>query len=59
MNLNQKKGIQNHMSTSLSIDPFHGLRLFEDAVTRLMSEPRDGTAMVARRGHHETEDALR
>jgi HSP20 family protein len=28
------------MSTSLSIDPLHGLRLFEDAVTRLMSEPR-------------------
>src|SRR5579863_5189888 len=33
------------MSTSLSTllaptDPFHGLRFFEDAVTRLMSEPR-------------------
>lgn len=30
------------MSTSLSFDPLHGLRLFEDAVTRLMSEPRTG-----------------
>jgi HSP20 family protein len=28
------------MSTSLNIDPIHGLRLFEDAVTRMMSEPR-------------------
>ncbi len=25
---------------SLSVDPFSGLRLFEDAVTRMMSEPR-------------------
>lgn len=25
---------------SITHDPFHGLRLFEDAVTRLMSEPR-------------------
>ena len=25
---------------SLQHDPFNGLRLFEDAVTRLMSEPR-------------------
>jgi HSP20 family protein len=30
------------MSTALSLDPFHGLRLFEDAVTRLMSEPSAG-----------------
>jgi cytochrome c len=27
----------NTMSTALSYDPFQGLRLFEDAVTRLMS----------------------
>ena len=25
---------------SLSVDPFQGLRLFEDAMTRMMSEPR-------------------
>ncbi len=25
---------------SLSVDPFSGLRLFEDAMTRMMSEPR-------------------
>ena len=30
------------MSTALSYDPFQGLRLFEDAVTRLMSEPSAG-----------------
>ncbi len=27
-------------NTSLTTDPFNGLRFFEDAVTRLMSEPR-------------------
>ena len=30
------------MSTAVTLDPFQGLRLFEDAVTRLMSEPRTG-----------------
>jgi HSP20 family protein len=28
--------------TALTYDPFQGLRLFEDAVTRLMSEPSTG-----------------
>jgi HSP20 family protein len=28
------------MSTAVTFDPFGGLRLFEDAVTRMMSEPR-------------------
>lgn len=28
------------MSTSVTLDPFQGLRHFEDAITRLMSQPR-------------------
>ena len=30
------------MNTSLTTDPFSGFRFLEDAVTRLMSEPRTG-----------------
>jgi HSP20 family protein len=33
---------RNTVSTAVTLDPFQGLRLFEDAVTRLMSEPRTG-----------------
>ncbi len=51
------------MSTSLSTllspsDPFHGLRLFEDAVTRLMSEPRGSRPWSPPVDILETEDAL-
>lgn len=51
------------MSTSLSSDPifntgFGGLRLFEDAVTRLMSEPRTGRPWSPAVDIVETQDAL-
>jgi len=46
------------MSTALSLDPFHGLRVFEDAVTRLMSEPRTGRPWSPAVDIFETEDAL-
>ena len=58
MNPNQKKGIENSMSTALSIDPIHGLRLFEDAITRLMSEPRTGRPWSPAVDIFESEDAL-
>ncbi len=51
------------MSTSLSTllspaDPFHGLRFFEDAVTRLMSEPHGSRPWSPAVDILETEDAL-
>jgi HSP20 family protein len=46
------------MSTALSIDPFQGLRLFEDAVTRLMSEPRTSRPWSPAVDIFETEDVL-
>jgi HSP20 family protein len=46
------------MSTSLSFDPLHGLRLFEDAVTRLMSEPRTGRPWSPAVDILETDDSL-
>ena len=46
------------MSTSLALDPFQGIRLFEDAVTRLMSEPRTGRPWSPAVDIFETEDAL-
>src|SRR5579862_1418422 len=45
------------MSTSLSIDPL-GLRLFEDAVTRLMSEPRTSRPWSPAVDIIESEDTL-
>ncbi len=54
----QTKGIENTMSTSLTIDPMHGLRLFEDAVTRMMSEPRTNRPWSPNVDILETEDAL-
>ena len=47
------------MSTAISLDPFQGLRLFEDAVTRLMSEPRTGRPWSPAVDILETEDALK
>jgi HSP20 family protein len=44
------------MSTAL--DPFNGLRLFEDAVTRLMSEPRANRPWSPAVDIFESEDAL-
>ncbi|HWE49734.1 MAG TPA: Hsp20/alpha crystallin family protein [Bryobacteraceae bacterium] len=46
------------MSTALSNDPIHGLRFFEDAVTRLLSEPRTGRPWSPAVDIFETEDAL-
>ena len=46
------------MSTSLHLDPMHGLRLFEDAVTRMMSEPRASRPWSPAVDILETEDAL-
>jgi HSP20 family protein len=45
------------MSTSTS-DPLYGLRLFEDAVTRMMSEPRASRPWSPAVDILETEDAL-
>jgi HSP20 family protein len=47
-----------NMSTALSYDPFQGLRLFEDAVTRLMSEPSAGRPWAPAVDILETEDAI-
>ncbi len=46
------------MSTSLTLDPFNGLRLFEDAVTRMMSEPRTNRPWSPNVDILETNDAL-
>jgi HSP20 family protein len=46
------------MSTAVSLDPFNGLRLFEDAVTRLMSEPRTSRPWSPAVDIIESEDAL-
>ena len=46
------------MSSALSYDPFQGLRLFEDAVTRLMSEPSTGRPWAPAVDILETEDAI-
>jgi HSP20 family protein len=46
------------MSTAVTADPFQGLRFFEDAVTRLMNEPRTGRPWSPAVDILETEDAL-
>jgi HSP20 family protein len=46
------------MSTAITVDPFQGLRFFEDAVTRLMSEPRTSRPWSPAVDIMETEDAL-
>jgi HSP20 family protein len=46
------------MSTAITYDPFQGLRLFEDAVTRLMSEPSAGRPWAPSVDILETEDAI-
>src|ERR1700712_2298064 len=46
------------MSTAVSLDPFNGLRVFEDAVTRLMSEPRTSRPWSPPVDIVESEDAL-
>src|SRR5947209_10637018 len=46
------------MSNAISVDPFQGLRIFEDAVARMMSEPRSGRPWSPAVDILETEDAL-
>lgn len=46
------------MSNAVTFDPFQGLRLFEDAVTRLMSEPRTSRPWSPAVDILETEEAL-
>jgi HSP20 family protein len=46
------------MSTAVTLDPFGGLRLFEDAVTRMMSEPRANRPWSPAVDIFESEDAL-
>lgn len=46
------------MSTAITTDPFQGLRFFEDAVTRLMNEPRTNRPWSPPVDIIETEDAL-
>lgn len=46
------------MSTAVTLDPFGGLRVFEDAVTRLMSEQRANRPWSPSVDIFETEDAL-
>jgi HSP20 family protein len=46
------------MSTAISYDPFQGLRLFEDAVTRLMAEPSAGRPWAPAVDILETEEAI-
>ncbi len=45
-------------TTAVSVDPFQGLRFFEDAVTRLMSEPRGSRPWSPAVDIFETEDAV-
>jgi len=46
------------MTTAITVDPFHGLRFFEDAVTRLMNEPRTSRPWSPAVDILETEDAV-
>jgi len=46
------------MSNVMNLEPFQGLRLFEDAVTRLMSEPRTGRPWSPPVDIVDTEDTL-
>lgn len=46
------------MSTAITVDPFQGLRFFEDAVTRMMSEPRGSRPWSPAVDIMETEDAV-
>jgi len=52
------KGNLSTMSTALTLDPFQGLRLFEDALTRLMNEPRTSRPWSPAVDILESEDAL-
>ena len=55
---NPAKGTLSNMSTAITLDPFQGLRVFEDAVTRLISEPRGSRPWSPAVDILETEDAV-
>jgi HSP20 family protein len=46
------------MSTAVTLDPFQNFRFFEDAVTRLMNEPRTGRPWSPAVDIMETEDVV-
>lgn len=46
------------MSTAITVDPFQGLRFFEDAVTRMMNEPRTNRPWSPAVDILETEEAV-
>lgn len=46
------------MSNSLQLDPFQGLRIFEDSITRMLNEPRTGRPWSPAVDILETEDSL-
>lgn len=46
------------MSTAITLDPYQGFRYFEDAVTRLMNEPRTGRPWSPAVDIIESENAL-
>jgi len=52
------KGHLPIMSTAITVDPFQGLRFFEDAVTRLMNEPRTNRPWSPAVDILETEEAV-
>jgi len=58
MNPNHLKGIYTNMSAAVTFDPFNGLRHFEDAVARMMSEPRSNRPWSPSVDVYETQDAL-
>jgi HSP20 family protein len=59
LNPNARERNLKDMSTAVTLDPFQGLRLFEDAVTRVMSEPRANRPWSPAVDIFETEDALK
>lgn len=59
LNLKLPERNLKNMSTAVTVDPFHGLRVFEDAVTRMMSEPRANRPWSPAVDIFETEDALK
>ncbi len=56
--LNPIGEIFNQLTMSLTVDPIHGLRIFEDAVTRILSEPRTSRPWSPAVDVLETENAL-
>src|SRR5437764_9797148 len=58
MNPQTKERNLKAMTNAVTFDPFQGARLFEDAVTRLMSEPRTSRPWSPAVDILESEDAI-